>query len=256
MQSYEPLYYEFAKDQGSWSSFPRKQVLQFIRGIIGKDSRVLEIGCGTAEILQFLPEDIIYTGVERSAYACSRAQEKWQSTRPNSRFVSNPSHISEVPEAQYDLVLLIFTLEHVEDPQGVLMQCGRVLRKGGNMVILAPNLEFPLNWPSALRHKSLLFRIWFTIIHCMDYGKRIFGILTFRILRRNFTDATKKYEKKDDDLRYLVSSWEVIKFLEANNFSLREFWEGNGLSAMKKFVRYFPALQWYGTPLAAVFEKK
>lgn len=256
MQSYEPLYYEFAKEQGSWSSFPRMQVLQFLRSILKDYSKVLEVGCGTAEILQFLPQDIVYTGIEHSAYACSKAQEKWRDIRPRSQFFSDSSSIIEIPEAQYDIVLLIFTLEHVEDPQKLLAECGRVLRKGGSMVILAPNLEFPLNWPSALRHKPALFRIWFTLMHCIDYLKRILGISTFRILRENFTEATGKYEKKDDDLRYLVSSWEVVKFLEGNNLSLIEFWEASGLSTLKKFMRHFPTLRWYGIILAAAFKKK
>lgn len=148
-----------------------------------------------------------------------------------------------------------FSLEHLVNPLGVLRECRRVLRGGGSLIIAAPNLEFPLAWPNALRHKSILYRMWFVVIRLWDYLLRVFGKYSFRTLRENFTSRTGRYEKKDDDLWHVVSSWEVIKYLEKNGFRLEYFWEERPLAGWRRAIRYFPTMRWYGVPLAAAFSK-
>lgn len=154
------------------------------------------------------------------------------------------------------MALLIFSLEYLKYPKEILVECGRVLKKEGSVIILAPNLEFPFAWPNALRHKNLLYRILFTILRVLDYLKRVLGIYSFRVLAENITSEKGIYERKDDDLWHMVSSWEVIKFLEGNGLALQEFWREKEVVGWRRWATYFPTLRWYGMTLAAVFRKR
>ncbi len=256
MPTYEPFYYGYAGVKEGWSSFPRNRVIEFIKNHSGEITSILDIGCGTAEILSYIPEKILYTGIERSQYAVEEAEKRWKNRLGKTNFIVNDSPPYSFPETSFDCVLLLFSLEHVWDPRGVLQECRRLLKKDGFLMILAPNLEFPFAWPSALRHMPFWYRSWFHILRIWDYTLRLFGIYSFRIVKKNFTDATGTYEKKDDDLRVFVSSWEVIHFLGAHGYRMQEFWEERELHGIKRFIRLFPGFRWYGIPLAAVFTKE
>ncbi|MBI2055036.1 MAG: class I SAM-dependent methyltransferase [Candidatus Sungbacteria bacterium] len=255
MRSYEPHYYEYARSAGGWTLFPRREVLGYLKERARAGDALLEIGCGTAEILGVLPASVSYTGVERSAYAVESAGARWQSSNPGARFLAGEAEHLPFHEGEFDFVLMLYTLEHVADPKGALLEAVRVLKPNGNLIILAPNLEFPLASPNAIRHKSFLYRIWFKFLRFGDYLKRIIGIYRFRILRENFVEHTGKYEKKDDDLRYAVSSWEVVWFLDTLGAKLELFWGEKELHGWRRLARRLPAMRWYGTTLAAAFVK-
>lgn len=256
MQSYEPHYYEYARSAGGWESFPRREVLGYLKKKARTGLTILEIGCGTAEILGVLPTPMAYTGIERSAYAVESAKARRQSSNPGARFVVGEAARLPFRDGEFDFVLMLYTLEHVADPRESLSEAVRVLKQGGGLIILAPNLEFPLASPNALRHRSFLYRAWFKFLRFGDYFKRIVGIYRFRTLRGNFAEHTGKYEKKDDDLRYAVSSWEVIRFLDTLGAKLELFWEEKELHGWRRAVRFLPTMRWYGTTLAAAFVKK
>jgi len=88
-----------------------------------------------------------------------------------------------------------------------------------------------------------------------DYVLRLVGFSAFRVVKENFTDRTGRYERKDDDLRVLISSWEVMRFLKAQGLSLAEFWKERDVHGLRRFAQKLPALQWYGGTLAAAFRK-
>jgi SAM-dependent methyltransferase len=60
-------------------------------------------------------------------------------------------------EAQFDVVYSVFVLEHVHDPDAFAAACGRVLRPGGVLFALTPNLHhyFGLStWAAGRLHVS------------------------------------------------------------------------------------------------------
>src|SRR3989344_2792091 len=247
--TYEKGYYERTAEEKRWNSFPGDQVVRLLAGL-EKSAKILDVGSGTSEILSALPSDIFYTGLESSAWAIDQAKRKWAS-RSSATFILQERDEFPFANESFDVVLLFYSLEHVKTPKETLMECKRVLRKNGVLIIVAPNLEFPLAWPNALRHQSGPYRIYFFFLRLFDYVTRILGIYSFRTLAGNFTSKTGKYEKKDDDLWHVVSSWEVIRFLEKNGFTTAEIWEESKLSGWRKMIRYLPTMRWYGVPLAA-----
>jgi SAM-dependent methyltransferase len=44
------------------------------------------------------------------------------------------------PDCTFDAVYLSHVLEHVHDPAAVLRECGRILKPGGRIVVLTPNV--------------------------------------------------------------------------------------------------------------------
>ena len=253
MNQYEPHYYEFARERGRWAEFPRKEALEALLLNCKPGASVLEVGCGTGEVLAYLPPEIAYFGVERSEYALSEARAKWSGRK--AIFETALASQLPFPDSMFDAALMVYVLEHLPDPKKALTEVGRVIKPGGILILAAPNLEFPLAFPNALRHISAGSRLVFHLKRFSDYFFRLFGAYAFRTLPSNYTTATGKYEKKDDDLAYVVSSYEVINFLKKSGWKLEAFWREKQLSGLRRIIAFFPALRWYGVPLAASFRK-
>ena len=83
---------------------------------------------------------------------------------------------------------------------------------------MAPNHELPWTKLNAIRHYNGFQKKYFSLLRFIDVFKRIIGIQVFRNLKQNYSQHTGKYELKDDDLTYVTSAYEVVKFLEKNNF--------------------------------------
>jgi hypothetical protein len=89
---------------------------------------------------------------------------------------------------------------------------------------------------------------------------RLLGQYNFRVLKDNYLSATGRYEKKDDDLIYLVSSFEVINFLKKRNFKFifinKSGKDGDLKWLIKKVITYFPGMEFYGTELFIITRKE
>ena len=92
---------------------------------------------------------------------------------------------------------------------------------------------------------------------------RLAGVYHFRVIKDNYLQATGKYEKKDDDLAYLVSSFEAINFLKKKNFKFifinksDSLAEGKGMRRkIRRAIRYLPGMKYYGAELFIIAEKQ
>lgn len=260
-QNFETFYYQkAAKSREHWQieNNARKTVLDVLLSVVKSGESLLEVGCGTGELLFHLPKDIRYTGLDMSGFAIENAKNQWKD-RVNTNFIEG--EISKVARQEFDHILSVFTIEHVRNPKEMLAEMVERLKRGGYLFLVAPNLEFPLSFPNALRHKGGLYRVWFFLLRSFDYILRILGFYKFRVVKQNYTELTGLYEKSDDDLRYVVSTYEVVNFLKkqylklvySSKFELRQRTTKNYI---KKIITHLPAFKYFGTELCLVFKKE
>lgn len=263
MSDYEKIYYQKAKEKSGFNAGWRKYIVNFIGGNVPAGGFVLEIGCGEGEFSGKFGGSLNYFGVDISEYALRKAAAK--NGGGNINFVLiDPDH-GKLPfgDRMFDFVFGVYSLEHFKEPKEIIDEAVRVLKPGGHLIFLAPNLEFPLSRLNASRHKNIWYKVWLDAARICDYFFRIFGVARFRTLGDNFTSATGKYEKLDDDLVYVVSSWEVINYLKKKHkmevvFSSKMSHQdvGRGLKGkIRRVIALLPAMKYYGSVLFVVMRK-
>lgn len=115
-----------------WKSYWRCQLRSLITG------SVLELGAGKGANTRLL-EDLAcshWTCVEPDPTLCAELRA---GIRPGSRTEVIAGTLADLPEsAQFDTILYLDVLEHIEDDASELRLAVRHLRQGGNLIVLAP----------------------------------------------------------------------------------------------------------------------
>lgn len=99
-----------------------------------RPGRVLNIGAHTGNLHPPLEErGYEVVGIDIDAAAVRTAQEAGRDVRLLELFEAG------FPDGAFDVVTMIHTLEHLEDPDRVVSECARVLRSGGHLFVNVPN---------------------------------------------------------------------------------------------------------------------
>lgn len=125
------LYSRFQRTLRSDSTYPR--LLNFL-GIQPGD-RVLDIGCGPADILAHLPADIQYYGYDLSERYIATARARYLARR-YARFDVRAVSAQTIERGEFDVVISIGVLHHLSDDQAesVFASAFNALRPGGRIV--------------------------------------------------------------------------------------------------------------------------
>jgi len=253
MSDYEKFYYSIAGSSEKWSHPDERETLARINNAVPINGSILEIGCGTAAITPFLRSDISYIGIDVSDFAVQQAQTR---VKPNIKVIMSVAEKLPFPNQSFDLILALHSLEHVSNPRKSLSEILRVLKKHGFVYIRGPNFDWPLSTPNAIRHRGEAYHLWFRIKSVFLYIARLFGYYSFRMIGPNYTEATGKYEKPDDDLRHVMSADEMIGYFKKNGFSI--FYLDpvpHNISRIKKFITHLPGLRYYGRGINVMLQK-
>jgi SAM-dependent methyltransferase len=99
--------------------------------------KVLEIGCGNADIVRVFPNLAArYTGVDFS----TRLLSSNRVAVPSARFEKlESSGKLSFGRGEFDFIFSTFVIEHAVHPAEFLDECFRVLAPGGKLIILCPN---------------------------------------------------------------------------------------------------------------------
>lgn len=110
---------------------------QLITQIMGPyiGSSVLDMGCGTGMLLEYIPTDRLdyYLGVDIAEDMLAKARNKF----PVAQFLLQDMHKISVPDNTFDTVTCLYgTFSYSQNPEGLLGEMRRVLKPGGYAVIM------------------------------------------------------------------------------------------------------------------------
>lgn len=101
----------------------------------GQGRRLLDVGCGSGDfLLRMRARGWDVLGVEPDPVAAAAARRNDLDVRDG--MLAD----AEFPDDTFDAIVLSHVIEHVHDPIALLQECGRVLRPGGMLVLMTPNL--------------------------------------------------------------------------------------------------------------------
>lgn len=103
-------------------------------------SRVCDVGAGTgapADALALRGLNVV--AVEPAAAMVAEGRR----IHPRVRFVQADGERLPFPDASHDAAQLLYVLHHVDDPEEVLREAGRVVRRRGRVVVVSGNEECP-----------------------------------------------------------------------------------------------------------------
>ena len=106
---------------------------------LSRTRRILDWGCGTGTFLSFVPETVDKFGLEPAKRAAEAA------ARTGIRILSRDALGSPEWNQTFDAVTVIDVIEHLSDPESVLLTVSRLLRPGGMMVLLTGDFD---SWPA------------------------------------------------------------------------------------------------------------
>lgn len=231
-----PAYYEDIDfTAGAWRSDP---VYQAMIARVRTGSRILEVGCGRANILTACPELAPkYTGVDFSEELLRHNAERV----PGARFLplGSPKELP-FPDASFDRIFSTYVLEHCVFPRIFLRECLRVLRPNGMFLLVCPNFLGRGKLSSQRagysvgngRDKLKLGRVFDAMVTAIDRKVRIpWAAAKARRAARTgqggfwvnptptcFADAFYA----DVDAVYLTYDWEIIRELEQGGAEIVE----------------------------------
>ena len=101
---------------------------------------VLDIGCGPAEILDYLP-DVNYWGFDISESYIQQATTRYGTRGKFTCKILNESDLQDLP--QFDLALAIGLLHHLDDDAAITLLniAHKALKPGGRLITVDPCLE-------------------------------------------------------------------------------------------------------------------
>ncbi len=119
-----------------------QEISDAIQKYVSNDSKILDIGCGNGRLLQNIPENVDYTGLDISQNLITKAQ----TNHSDRTFVVG--NILELPfeDNIFDVIFAIASLHHIPSDQlrqNAINEIKRVLKPNGILIMTNWNLNQP-----------------------------------------------------------------------------------------------------------------
>lgn len=123
----------------------RRFVEEFVRPAPG--ARVLDVGCGTGSLLEFLPNDVVYIGCDLNPAYIEEARRR-HGDRGTFICARVGEELPPVTEGSMDFVIALALLHHLSDDDAALLlrTADRLLRDGGAFVSIDGAIHAGQSW--------------------------------------------------------------------------------------------------------------
>jgi SAM-dependent methyltransferase len=115
------------------------QLEALVRSRLTPNSRVLDLGCGRGGVVELFWREVkVAAGLDpdTSSLAGHRA--------PGMPVIRGVGESLPFVNESFDLIVCLWVLEHLQDPLATLREVRRVLRPGGHLIFVTPNLSNPV----------------------------------------------------------------------------------------------------------------
>lgn len=136
------------------------------------NGNILDVGCGSGALRLKLPKTANYVGIDLGLNFVKFAKRTFKSDA----FIRCDAHYLPFKPERFDGVVCSEVLEHVKDPEKVLDECSRVLRKGAPLIISVP--KSCLRWGLIEFFWSYIRRAMIEIDHSAFTPKRLNFLLS------------------------------------------------------------------------------
>ncbi len=125
------------EDRHAWFAGRTRAILKYLDAELGTNGaaqtrRVLDVGGGAGNMAHHLAHYGVVTNIEYNPRPIPVAQQRGVTT------VQGSGDALPFPDATFDLVALLDTVEHIPDELGVFAECARVLKPGGVLLVTVP----------------------------------------------------------------------------------------------------------------------
>jgi len=159
------------KTRRKWQSNPGYKA---IFEASSKAKVIVEIGCSVAPFLEVIkkanPKKLVL-GLDIALEALKSANKRGLDV------IASDSRKAPIADNSVNLVYTVHTLEHIEHPELVIDEMIRILKPGGKIIIMCPNLASPLSkLPGSTMYHTILrmpYRILKSIFYLFFPAKKI-----------------------------------------------------------------------------------
>ena len=105
------------------------------------DGRVLEVGCGLGHLLGWLTDRYQVVGSDINLWALEQARRNV----PQGEFVlQSADQLDLFEDKSFQIVIAKHVVEHLDNPDAAILEMGRILARGGMLLLATPNLDSPM----------------------------------------------------------------------------------------------------------------
>lgn len=117
------------------TTYMRDQRIKNVKEYIYGD--VLDLGCGTSEILNFVSKNKIksYYGIDINEEVIKNNKKKFSEYRFQKLDIEN--YIHEI-KGKYDTIVLLAFIEHCKKPKEFILNISKLLKKNGKIIFTSP----------------------------------------------------------------------------------------------------------------------
>lgn len=135
------IYDEFKESTGEVKDFKIRKLLTHFSEVKRRRLRILDVGCGDGHLLWSFTESHECVGIDISEKPLERARNRGIETYA----IDLESGRFPFPSDYFDIAVCSEVIEHLVNPDIMLCEINRILKKGGHLLLTFPNVNHPFS---------------------------------------------------------------------------------------------------------------